>query len=142
MKKRLLSDFLLFFVLVFLLSVTIFTSVFAEDKNVQNSGFAGMIPKLPKTPDDPELFNNSVYPSWGPVCQRYTYTVTYKDKEGRKPEYMRIIFNGKPIEMENRIRITIIIRAGFNIFINLFLINWVYFYYFEASNGLEKRVLQ
>ncbi|MEK7061112.1 MAG: WD40 repeat domain-containing protein [Patescibacteria group bacterium] len=139
MKKRLLSDFLLFFVLVFLLSVTIFTSVFAEDKNVQNSGFAGMIPKLPKTPDDPELFNNSVYPSWGPVCQRYTYTVTYKDKEGRKPEYMRIIFNGKPIEMEKQDQNNNNYKSGVQ-YIYKFVPNKLgsNFYYFEASNGLGK----
>src|SRR3989339_1978086 len=81
-------------------SLFVFNPVFAEDKNIQNSGFAGMILKLPKTQNDPELFNNYVYPNWGPVCQRYTYTVTYKDKEGRKPEYMRIMFNGKAIEMD------------------------------------------
>ena len=76
---------ILFLVIIF--SLSLINPVLAEDKNIQDSGFAGMIPKLPKTPNDPELFNNFVYPSWGPVCQRYTYTVTYKDKEGRKPEY-------------------------------------------------------
>ena len=97
--------------------------IFAEDKNIQDSGFAGMIPKLPKTPDDPELFNNFVYPSWGPVCQRYTYTVTYKDKEGRKPEYMRIVFNGKPIEMEKQDPNNNDYKMASSIFINSFLIN-------------------
>ena len=113
--------------------------IFAEDKNIQDSGFAGMIPKLPKTPDDPELFNNFVYPSWGPVCQRYTYTVTYKDKEGRKPEYMRIVFNGKPIEMEKQDPNNNDYKNGVQ-YIYKFVPNKLgsNFYYFEASNGLGK----
>lgn len=138
-KKKLLSGFLLSFVLVFLLGIAIPTSVFAEDKNIQNSGFAGMIPKLPKTANDPELFNNYVYPSWGPLCQRYTYTVTYKDKEGRKPEYMRIIFNGKPIEMEKQDQGNNNYKSGVQ-YVYKFVPNKLgsNFYYFEASNGFGK----
>lgn len=139
MKKRFLPDLLLFFVLVFLLGSIVSTSVFAEDKNVQNSGFVGIIQKLPKTSNDPELFNNFVYPSWGPVCQRYTYTVTYKDKEGRKPEYMRIIFNGKSIEMEKQDQNNNNYKKGVQ-YIYKFIPNKLgsNFYYFEASNGLGK----
>ncbi len=76
---------------------------------------------------------------WGPVCQRYSYTVTYKDKEGRKPEYMRIIFNGKSIDMEKKNPNDNDYKKG---------VQYVYkfvpdklgsnFYYFEASNGLGK----
>ncbi|MDP2860243.1 MAG: hypothetical protein Q8N98_00855, partial [bacterium] len=130
------------------LAFCFFNPVFAEDKNIQGSGFAGMIPKLPKTPNDPELFNNFVYPSWGPVCQRYTYTVTYKDKEGRRPEYMRIIFNGKRIEMDPASAPTAGsglrrgeedykrgVRYEYKFVPNKLGSN---FYYFEASNGLGK----
>ena len=39
------------FGLVLFLSLSLFQSVFAEDKNTP----AGIIPKLPKTADDPEL---------------------------------------------------------------------------------------
>ncbi len=114
-------------------------SVLAEDKNIQGSGFVGMIPKLSKTPNDPELLNNFVYPPWGPVCQRYTYTVTYKDKEGRKPEYMRIIFNGKPVDMEKQNPNDNNYKNGVQ-YVYKFVPNKLgsNFYYFEASNGLGK----
>lgn len=111
------------------------SSVLAEDKSYAS----GMIPKLQKTPNDPELGNNFVYPMWGPVCQRYTYTVTYRDKEGRPPEYMRIIFNGQPVEMEKANPADSDYKKG---------VRYEYkfvpdkigsnFYYFEASNGLGK----
>ncbi|MBI4991573.1 hypothetical protein HZB96_05800, partial [Candidatus Gottesmanbacteria bacterium] len=35
------------------------------DSSFSSSG--GVIPKLPKTPNDPELFNGHVYPNWGSV---------------------------------------------------------------------------
>ena len=127
----------LFLVIIF--SFSVLSSVLAEDKNIQDSGFAGMIPKLPKTLNDPELFNNFVYPSWGPVCQRYTYTVTYKDKEGHKPEYMRIVFNGKSIEMEKQDPNNNDYKNGVQ-YVYKFVPNKLgsNFYYFEASNGLGK----
>jgi len=142
-KKKILPNFLLLF--VFVIHFGFFTPhfVFAEDKNIQDSGFAGMIPKLPKTPNDPELFNNFVYPSWGPVCQRYTYTVTYRDKEGRKPEYMRIIFNGKLIEMEPAFDKSTADKENYKNGVRYeykFIPNKLgsNFYYFEASNGVGK----
>ncbi|MFH0948493.1 MAG: WD40 repeat domain-containing protein [Elusimicrobiota bacterium] len=136
-----MKKLVLFFVFIF--AFCFFNPVFAEDKNIQDSGFAGIIPKLPKTPDDPELVNNFVYPSWGSVCQRYTYTVTYKDKEGRKPKYMRIIFNGKPIEMDPTSPKASLgkedyqngVRYEYKFVPNKLGSN---FYYFEASNGLGK----
>lgn len=85
---------LFFFALI--TSFIISPAVFAEDKNTPG----GMIPKLPKTQNDPVLSDGHVYPFWGPPCQRYTYSVVYRDKEGRKPEYMKIYFNGKMIEMQ------------------------------------------
>ena len=138
-KKKLLPNFLLLFVLVISFGFFIFSPIFAEDKNIQDSGFAGIIPKLQKTSNDPELFNNFVYPSWGPVCQRYTYTVTYKDKEGRKPEYMRIIFNGKSIDMEKQNLNDSDYKNGVQ-YVYKFVPNKLgsNFYYFEASNGLGK----
>lgn len=125
------------FALIVLLSPFV-PAAFAEDKQF-SGGPAGIIPKLPKTPDDPELFDNFVRPSWGPVCQRYTYTVTYRDKEGRKPEYMRIIFNGKPIEMEKQNPADENYKSGVR-YIYKFVPNKLSsnFYYFEASNGVGK----
>ena len=35
-----------------------------------------------------------------PICQRYTYSVIYLDDEGRPPEYVKIYFNGKMIDMD------------------------------------------
>ena len=82
--------------LALVFSIFAFSSVFAEDKNTPG----GMIPKIPKTQNDPQLLNGHVYPNWGPPCQRYAYSVIYQDKEGRKPEYMKIYFNGNMINMD------------------------------------------
>ncbi|MDP3994853.1 MAG: WD40 repeat domain-containing protein [bacterium] len=127
------------FLLVIVFGFIIINSILAEDKNFQNSGFAGIIPKLSKTNNDPELINNYVYPSWGPICQRYTYTVTYKDKEGRKPAYMRIIFNGQAIDMEKQNQNDDNYENGVQ-YVYKFVPNKLgsNFYYFEASNGLGK----
>lgn len=110
--------------------------VLAEDKNFPSGR---MIPKLQKTANDPELFNGHVYPSWGPPCQRYTYSVIYSDKEGRAPEYMQIYFNGEMINMEKENPNDNDYKKG---------VKYIYqnvpnkvasnFYYFEASNGLGK----
>jgi len=130
-----INKLVLLFSLLSIFTLFTFNSAFAEDKGYSG----GMIPKLPKTPNDPELFNNFVYPSWGPVCQRYTYTVTYKDKEGRKPEYMRIIFNGKPVDMEKQNPNDNNYKSGVK-YIYKFVPNKLgsNFYYFEASNGIGK----
>lgn len=98
-----------------------------------------VIPKLAKTEDDPMLQNGKVYPFWGPPCQRYTYSVVYSDKEGRAPEYIRIYFNGKMIDLEKADPKASDYKKG---------VKYVYknvpnkfgsnFYYFEASNGLGK----
>jgi len=135
MKKR------FFYIISFLLSVCLFSclvsSVWAETK--MDTPSAGIIPKLPKTPNDPELFNGHVYPNWGPVCQRYTYSVVYQDKENRPPEYMKIYFNGQMIDMEKAYPKNSDYKKG---------VKYIYryapdklggnFYYFEASNGLGK----
>ena len=89
LKNLLIFSFLLIF------SIFAPLPVFAEDKNTPG----GIIPKLPKTQNDPVLSDGRVYPFWGPPCQRYTYSVIYRDKEGRKPEYVKIYFNGKMIDM-------------------------------------------
>src|SRR3989344_9093348 len=125
--------------LVLFLSLSLFQSVFAEDKNTPG----GMIPKLPKTADDPELFEGHVYPNWGPPCQRYTYSVIYRDKEGRKPEYMKIYFNGQMIDMQPAFDKS---TAGKKDYQKGVKYEYKYvpnkidsnFYYFEASNGLGK----
>lgn|GEM_PF-977703 len=98
-----------------------------------------VIPKLTPTPNDPELVDGHVYPEWGPVCQRYTYSVVYKDKEGRPPEYVQIYFNGQMIDMTKADPADSNYRQG---------VRYEYknvphklgsnFYYFEASNGLGK----
>src|SRR3989344_1402341 len=92
MARKLIFVFLLSSILAWL----VLTTVFAEDKPTSS----GVIPKLAKTANDPELTNGHVYPEWGPVCQRYSYSVIYRDKEGRKPEYVMIYFNGKMIDMD------------------------------------------
>ena len=107
----------------------------AEDKNTPG----GMIPKLPQTANDPELIGGRVYPNWGPPCQRYTYSVVYRDKEGRKPEYMQIYFNGKLIDMDKENQKDNDYKKGVK-YIYKYVPNKIdsNFYYFEASNGLGK----
>jgi len=127
------------FVLTFLVSLSIFyTRVLAEEKGLFGGG-GQMIPKLPKTVNDPELFNSNVYPPWGPVCQRYTYSVIYRDKEGRKPEYVKIYFNGKMIETQKADPNDNDYQKGVKYYYK-YVPNKLgsNFYYFEASNGLGK----
>ncbi|MBU2025337.1 MAG: PQQ-binding-like beta-propeller repeat protein [Patescibacteria group bacterium] len=97
------------------------------------------IPKLPKTADDPLLSQGRVYPFWGPVCQRYTYSVIYSDKQGTPPEYVQIYFNGKMLDMEKADPSASDYAKGVKYIYknvpNKFGSN---FYYFEASNGLGK----
>lgn len=103
----------------------------------------GVIPKLLKTPFDPILREGRVYPNWGSVCQRYTYSVIYQDKNGKKPEYVKIYFNGQMIAMTpafDEAKATAEeykkgVRYEYTYVPNTLGSN---FYYFEASNGLGK----
>jgi len=130
-KKAALIIFLLFSLIAQLL-ITNYS--FAEDKPPGE-----IIPKLPKTSNDPELFNGHVYPEWGPVCMRYTYLVVYRDKEGRAPEYVKIYFNGQMIDMQKSNPADNNYRKGvqyeYKYVPNKLGSN---FYFFEASNGLGK----
>ncbi|PIT87408.1 MAG: hypothetical protein COU31_02985, partial [Candidatus Magasanikbacteria bacterium CG10_big_fil_rev_8_21_14_0_10_40_10] len=121
-------------ILIFFFLLIINNVVLAEDLPA-----GSIIPKLPKTADDPVLLNGRVYPFWGPVCQRYTYSVVYTDKNGRAPEYIRIYFNGEMLNME---------KASSSVYDYKKGVKYIYnnvpkkigsnFYYFEASNGLGK----
>ncbi|MDP2683692.1 MAG: WD40 repeat domain-containing protein [bacterium] len=98
-----------------------------------------VIPKLEKTANDPRLSNGKIYPFWGPVCQRYTYSVVYSDQEGRAPEYVQIYFNGEMLDMDKADTSDNDYKKGVQYIYknvpNKFGSN---FYYFEASNGLGK----
>jgi len=97
------------------------------------------ISKIETSPDSPKLLNGHVYPNWGPVCQRYTYSVIYQDDKGRPPEYMKIYFNGQMYDMDKE-------NPDNNDYFKG--VKYVYkyvpkklgsnFYFFEASNGLGK----
>lgn len=110
---------------------------FAESKPPPGQG--QMIPKLPKTSNDPILENGGVYPMWGPPCQRYTYHTTYKDKEGRPPEYVKMYFNGNWITPEKENPNDKDYKKGVR-YIYKFVPNKIggNFFFFEASNGVGK----
>ena len=126
-----------FFVFVLLFAFVLPPLIRAEYKSDIPSG--QNIPKLPVTADDPKLAGGHVYPSWGPVCQRYTYSVIYLDDEGRPPEYVKIYFNGKMFDMEKD-------NPDNNDYLGG--VKYIYrnvpnklgsnFFFFETSNGLGK----
>ncbi len=98
-----------------------------------------MIPKIPKTANDPILENGGVYPMWGPPCQRYTYHTTYRDKDGRPPEYIKMYFNGDWIIPQKENPSDNDYKKGVR-YIYQFVPNKISgnFFFFEASNGLGK----
>lgn len=127
---------------IILLITVLFVLPNIASAEIKQPGFgttAGIIPKLPKTANDPVLRNGHVYPNWGPPCQRYTYSTVYQDEEGRIPEYMKIYFNGKMIDMtktnpnDNDYKKGV--RYEYKYVPNKLGSN---FYYFEASNGKGK----
>lgn len=93
-----------------------------------------MIPKLSKTPFDPQLLNGHVYPNWGPPCQRYTYSVIYRDKNGKAPTYVKMYFNGKMLDLKKQNANDNDYKKGVRYFYQ-FVPNKLgsNFYYFEAS---------
>ena len=97
------------------------------------------IPKLESGPDDPELLNGHVYPNWGPICQRYTYSVIYQDGQNRPPEYVKIYFNGRMIDLTKEDSDNDDYFRGVK-YLYQYVPNKLgsNFYYFEASNGLGK----
>lgn len=113
--------------------------VLAETKEYSSDAPGRTIPKLPKTANDPVLIDGNVYPFWGPVCQRYTYSVIYQDKEGRPPEYVQIYFNGKMIDLQKENPEDNDYKKGVR-YQYKYVPNKIgaNFYYFEASNGLGK----
>ncbi|MEK7597986.1 MAG: WD40 repeat domain-containing protein [Patescibacteria group bacterium] len=134
---KVINFIIISFAIVF--SLFTFNPVFSEIKQPGFGTTIGIIPKLPKTPNDPVLSNGHVYPNWGPPCQRYTYSTVYQDKEGRAPEYMKIYFNGKMINMTKSNSNDSDYKKG---------VQYEYksvpnklgsnFYYFETSNGKGK----
>jgi len=96
------------------------------------------IPKLSteETKDGPRL-SGGVHPFWGTPCTKFTYIVTYQDKKGRSPQYVRIWLNGKWHEMKKTMGENY--KEGV-----LYTYEYVptsgqeIFYFFEASNGIGK----
>lgn len=125
----------IFSVCLTILSFFSTNKLFAEYKSNIPSG--QNIPKIKVAPDSPKLLNGHVYPNWGPICQRYTYSVIYQDDKNRPPEYIKIYFNGQMYDMDKEdsqnddyfhgvkyIYKNVPNKIGSN------------FYFFEASNGL------
>jgi len=130
--KKLFLGFLVLFVLLALAF-----SVRAESK--PNLGPGQVIPKLSKSVDAPVLDGGGVYPQWGPPCQRYIYHTTYKDKEGRPPEYVRLYFNGNWIDVGKQNPNDNNYKKGVT-YAYEFIPDKISgnFFFFEASNGKGK----
>ncbi len=131
------KTFLVLFTLFVIASFFTSGKLLAEYKSDIPSG--QNIPKLEVTSNDPKLAGGHVYPNWGPICQRYTYSVIYLDDKGRPPEYVKMYFNGNMIDMEKEDSKSNDYLKG---------VKYVYkyvpnkpgsnFFFFEASNGLGK----
>jgi len=132
-----IRQFLILIILCILANCFSPVKVSAEYKSDIPSG--QNIPKLEVTSNDPKLAGGHVYPNWGPICQRYTYSVIYLDDKGRPPEYVKMYFNGNMIDMEKE-------DSKANDYLKG--VKYVYkyvpnkpgsnFFFFEASNGLGK----
>lgn len=138
MKKNLI----LFCALVALFwAIPVIPDAKAEDKpaELNNQPAAQIFPKLPTTPDDPHLDDAKVYPMWGPLCMRYTYSVVYQDDKNRAPEYMRMYFNGKWLDLAKENKNDSDYKKGVK-YVYKFVPNKLgsNFYFFEASNGKGK----
>ncbi|MBA7530666.1 hypothetical protein ES705_22875 [subsurface metagenome] len=127
--------------ILFVLCILLLTIVSLAETKIYSGEEIIKIPQLTpeETKDAPFLDNGKVYPFWGPVCMRYSYSVIYKDKKGRAPEYVKIYFNGKMIDMEKENLTDNNYKEGVK-YIYKFVPNKIgaNFYYFEASNGTGK----
>jgi len=127
-------------IILFLLCLFLLSAVSLAETKI-DSGEISKIPRLipEETKDGPILENGKVYPFWGPICMRYTYSVVYKDGSGRAPEYVKIYFNGEMIDMEKENTSDNNYKEGVK-YIFKFVPNKISsnFYYFEASNGAGK----
>ena len=111
---------------------------FLESVSAENKPSTNIIPKLSaaETKDAPELYDGDVYPSWGVPCTNFTYYVTYRDRQGRAPQYVRINLNGEWHDMEKQ---TGKYQDGVK-----YTYNFIpdsgrqLFYYYEASNGFGR----
>ncbi len=133
MKKRDVF-FVCFIFIIFSCIILVSPFVFAED----TFQTAGIVTKLTadEMKDAPEFNMVGVYPPWGVPCTNFTYYVSYKDRKGRHPAYVRIWLNGVWHDMQQisgnyntgaTYAYSVIPHSGAQLF-----------YYFEASNGVGK----
>ncbi len=84
----------------------------------------------------PSLSSPYVYPEFGVPCTNFTYSVIYRDEEGRAPEYIKINLNN---EWHNLTKISGTYQSGATyIYRHVPTSGKSNFYYFEASNGVGK----
>lgn len=120
-------------IILMLIIICLSNFVLAEDKFSTE-----IIPKLTaeETKDAPILVEGDVYPVWGVPCTNFTYHVTYKDTQGRAPQYIRINLNGQWHDLK---KISGDYKTGAIYNYNIIPDSGKQlFYYYEASNGYGK----
>jgi len=128
-----------------IIAITVLTAALASCPFLIQAEYKSDIPsgqnitKLPASPDAPKLIGGHVYPSWGPICQRYVYSVIYLDDNNRPPEYVKIYFNGEMYDMVKENPEDNDYVKGVK-YIYKFVPNKLgsNFFFFEAANGLGK----
>lgn len=130
-----------FLSMIFCLMIVVVNFALAESKD----NTIEKIKKLKPSPNAPELIDPYLNPNWGKVCQWYAYIVTYRDKRGLAPKYVKLYLRpgskakGKMYNMQKVDNSQNNYKEGVD-YVYYYQPNKIedHFYFMEASNGLAK----